>query len=412
MFLSVVLSATFASAQPNEVVRDQITLRGTVEAVDHATRTARIRGDRGNVVTIDISKSVGAFDQVQTGDVVTVAYYDKVAVSPHPADKPAVDRTDPPVTTPSSGGLPGATVASSRVTTVTITGWDPATRVVSFTGPTGINYSRGLLDSTDASIMSGLKAGDRVDVTRTEAVQFAVEQRTTVEASPVDTLRDRLTVSVLWGWDNQFSGNMIKETTGQTTTGVPINMNETTFDEVYGRMGGFKIGVGYRTSPRIETAVNFVYSNSASDSVTVGGITSANLPLNVKFGDYSYWGIEGGQRFFFARVRFTPFVGYLVGLNRFGDIEGTIENLPSNVTLPGYTAQEGKFFEKSWALSLGPTGGFLIGLGPVEFMFEAQLRYMGGLSDVDWLVEEGLRDINSESSRWSYPLQIGARIRF
>ena len=27
-------------------------------------------------------------------------------------------------------------------------------------------------------------------------------------------------------------------------------------------------------------------------------------------------------------------------------------------------------------------------------MFETQLRYMGGLSDVDWLVEEGLRDIN------------------
>jgi len=36
---------------------------------------------------------------------------------------------------------------------------------------------------------------------------------------------------------------------------------------------------------------------------------------------------------------------------------------------------------------------------------------MGGLSDVDWLVE-GLRDVNSESSRWSIPFLIGARIRF
>ena len=54
----------------------------------------------------------------------------------------------------------------------------------------------------------------------------------------------------------------------------------------------------------------------------------------------------------------------------------------------------------------------LIGLGPIELMAETQLRYMGGLSDVDWLVEEGLRDINSESSRWSLPIQIGARIRF
>jgi hypothetical protein len=45
-------------------------------------------------------------------------------------------------------------------------------------------------------------------------------------------------------------------------------------------------------------------------------------------------------------------------------------------------------------------------------MAETQLRFMGGLSDVDWLIEEGLRDINTESSRWSIPFLIGGRIRF
>ncbi len=45
-------------------------------------------------------------------------------------------------------------------------------------------------------------------------------------------------------------------------------------------------------------------------------------------------------------------------------------------------------------------------------MAEAQLRFLGGLSDVDWLVEEGLRDINSDSSRWSIPFMGGVRIRF
>jgi hypothetical protein len=54
----------------------------------------------------------------------------------------------------------------------------------------------------------------------------------------------------------------------------------------------------------------------------------------------------------------------------------------------------------------------LVGLGPVELMGEIQFRYMGGLSDVDWLVEEGLRDVNSESSRWSFPVLIGTRLRF
>jgi hypothetical protein len=100
-----------------------------------------------------------------------------------------------------------------------------------------------------------------------------------------------------------------------------------------------------------------------------------------------------------------------VGINRYGDIRGTFVDVPMEAT-PGLAAQDGKFFEKSWAFSLGPTGGLLIGLGPFEVMAEMQLRYMGGLSDVDWLVTEGLRDINDESSRWSLPVQLGARIRF
>ena len=69
-------------------------------------------------------------------------------------------------------------------------------------------------------------------------------------------------------------------------------------------------------------------------------------------------------------------------------------------------------FEKSWAFSAGPIGGLVVPLGPIEIIGEVGFRFMGGLSDVDWLVEEGLRDINDESGRWSVPLLIGARVRF
>ena len=307
--------------------------------------------------------------------------------------------------------MPGGTVAQRRVTTVTITGWDPATRVVTFTGPGGAAYSRRLVEDTDAALMTGLKVGDRVDITRTEAVRVAVERAG--QAAAPDTLRNRLTVSVLFGWDNQFSGKMIKHATGATTGGAPINLDETTYDEVYGKIGIFKIGAGYRTTPRTEAVVNFIWSSSeaADDATRVGTVGNPSVPLDVNFTEYQYWGLEAGQRWFFARTRFTPFLGYLVGLNRHQDIRGTFVNVPANVT-PGLAAQDGKFFEKSWAFSLGPTGGILIGVGPFEVMAETQLRFMGGLSDVDWLVEEGLRDVNSESSRWSFPVLVGARIRF
>src|SRR5262245_13963929 len=44
-------------AQAREVVLSEITLQGTVTAVDHTQRTVSIRGQQGNVVTLDIPLS-------------------------------------------------------------------------------------------------------------------------------------------------------------------------------------------------------------------------------------------------------------------------------------------------------------------------------------------------------------------
>ena len=385
-----------------------ITVKGTVEAVDHTARTVSIRMDQGNLVTLDVGPTALRFEQIKVSDIVWATYYDTITLRLKAAGEASVDRTLEPTTVSTPGSLPGATRTRQRITTVTITGWDPVNKVVSFTGPNGTAYTRRLLDSTDPTIVSGLKSGDRVDVTRTEAVTVSVQPATQ------DSLRNRLTVSVLFGWDNQYGGHMIQSATGQTTTGVRINLDETSFDEVYGRIGIFKVGVGYRITPRTEGVFNFVWSSSEAneDAIQIGTAgANAQVPLTVHFTEYQYWGLEVGQRFFFARTRFTPFVGYLVGINRHQDIRGTFVNVPAAFT-PGLAAQDGKFFEKSWAFSLGPTAGFLIGVGPFEVMAETQFRFIGGLSDVDWLVEEGLRDINTESERWSLPLLFGARIRF
>jgi hypothetical protein len=410
-------SAASAGAQSNrawtqarEAVISEVTFRGTVEAVDHAARTVTIRGQQGGLVTLDVPAGVARFDQVRVGDTITASYFDRVNVRSKPAGEPDVNRVVEPATTVTPGALPGATVAQQRVTTVAITAWDPATRTVSSTGPKGLSYTRRVADTLDPAVLSGLKVGDRVDVTRTEAVRMSMQPATT-QVVPDDDLRHRFTISLQWGPDNSFSGKMIEAASGLTTQGAPINLNETSYDDVYGRMALFKIGVGYRTSPRSEAVLNLVISRSGSEIVNVGTVGTANVPILVDFDDYNYWGFEGGQRFYFTRVRFTPYVGYLVGINRYDDIRGTILTLPPSLT-PGLASQDGRFFEKSWAFSLGPTGGVLVGLGPIDLMGEVQFRFMGGLSDVDWLVEEGLRDINSESSRWSFPILIGTRIRF
>jgi len=411
------MSAPGISAAQTSAVASQVTVQGTVAAVDHARRTVTIRGQQGNLVTVDVPANATRFEAVKVGDAVAATYYDSISVRLKPAGEPAIDRTDEPAITPTSGTLPGATRTKQRVATVTITGWSAVDKVVTFIGPNGTSYSRRLLDTTDPAIVAGLKVGDRVDVTRTEAVTVSVQPATSNAVLHVyEELKDRLTVSALFGWDNQFSGQMIEEATGQTTRGaVPINLGGTDYDKVYGRIGMFKIGVGYRTTPRAEAVFNFVWSSSGAEEggVQIGTVGSgpATIPLTVQFTSFKYWGLEVGQRWFFARPPITPYVGYLVGANRHQDIRGTFVNVPPDLT-PALAAQDGKFFEKSWALSVGPTGGLLIDVGPFDLMFETQLRFLGGLSDVDWLVEQGLRDINTESSRWSFPFLLGARIRF
>jgi hypothetical protein len=385
---------------------------GTIVRVDPAARlvTTRDAGGQTSVFEAPPSLASSQLSGFQPGDMVTVTFYEGVEVRPRAA-----------------GGAPVATsidpATGLRTATVTVTAIDPVGRTVTFTGPRG-RYTRTVPEGVDASPLKALAIGQRADLTYFEYVQSMTRtpgvaaSTATPPAAPAppepDSLRNRLTVYALYGVDNQFSGKMLQPAIGRTTGGVALTLDETTYDEVYGRMAMFKAGVGYRLTPRTEAVVNFVYSSSSAndEAIQIGTAgLSPQAPLNVNFTDYKYWGFEGGQRWFFSQVRFTPFVGWLVGLNRHQDVRGTFVGVPSNAT-PGLAAQDGKFFEKSWAFSLGPTGGVLIGVGPFEVIAEAQLRFLGGLSDVDWLVEEGLRDINTESSRWSVPLLFGARIRF
>ena len=404
-------SATTAT-QPGPAWSVLKSYTGTIVQVDPAARLVTTRDARGQTAVFEAPPSLASSQLASfpPGDVVTVTFYEGVEVRPKPAGgAPVATSVDP------STGL--------RTATVTITAIDPVARTVTFIGPRG-RYTRTVPEGVDASQLRALTIGGRAELTYFEYVQSMT--RTAVAVASIaapptaptppdpDSLRNRLTVYALFGVDNQFSGKMIEAATGRTTGGVPINFDETTYDEVYGRMGMFKVGVGYRLTPRTEAVVNFVYSSSEAndEAIQIGTAgTSPQAPLNVNFTEYQYWGFEGGQRWFFTRVRFTPFVGWLAGINRNQDIRGTFVGVPSGVT-PGLAAQDGKFFERSWAFSLGPTGGVLIGVGPFEVMGEAQLRFLGGLSDVDWLVEEGLRDVNSESSRWSVPFLFGARVRF
>jgi len=405
--------AAQVQAPQGEAVIQEIALRGTITVVDHPGRMVKVHSDQGNIVTLDVPASYARFDQVKVGDVVTITYYDRVSVRLKLPGEPPVERKLDPTTTTTlvPGLLPGGVRVTERVATVTLDAWDPATRMLSFTTSNGQSYTRRVSDIIDANVLAGLKIGDRVDVTRTEATNLAVvTPAPPAQAAAAESLKHRFTISVLYGIDNSFSGEIAQSGDG-TYQGAPISFVDTSFDSVYGKMGLLKVGVGYRTSPRTEGIFNFVWSKSSSEVVPLGTVGDQNAPLSVKFGDYDYWGVEGGQRFYFSRVRFTPFVGYTVGVNRFSDMAADF-SAPATGPQPAIAVNASEFYKASWALTTSFTGGLLVGLGPIEFMAESGVRFVGGLADVPPLAETGLSHINDDSSRWSIPFLVGVRLRF
>src|SRR5688572_12374318 len=195
-------------AKPQDTVLNQVTLNGTVTAVDQTARTVTVRGSQGNIVTLDVPAAVTRLDQVKVGDTITVTYSDRIGVRLHPAGTPEVDRVLTTTTTTAPGAAPGASAARERETTVTITSWDPTTRVVSFTTPTGVSYTRRLGDSLDPTVVAGLKVGQQVDVTRAEAsavtMQFGIAEPAAAPApaqAPVSTFDHRFSISVQYGPD-------------------------------------------------------------------------------------------------------------------------------------------------------------------------------------------------------------------
>ena len=112
------MSAPDISTAQTREAESQVTVQGTVEAVDHTRRTVTIRGQQGNVVTLDVPANAPRFEQVKVGDPVTATYYDRVSVRVKPAGEPPVDRTveatDFGATRGSAGGYENQAASGDR----------------------------------------------------------------------------------------------------------------------------------------------------------------------------------------------------------------------------------------------------------------------------------------------------------
>ncbi len=153
----------------------QIDAKAVVESIDQSTRTVLLREENGDLETITVSPEVRNLAQVKAGDRVLTRIRLGVVAEMAPSDGSGepVAKTDV-AGRAQPGEKPGTFVRSAVRVRVTFDSYDPKTRTVDFTLPSGDQRTTVLRTKPMQDFAADLKNGDKVDVTFRRSVAVAV----------------------------------------------------------------------------------------------------------------------------------------------------------------------------------------------------------------------------------------------
>jgi Cu/Ag efflux protein CusF len=162
-----------ARAQKPVTQTDVTEETATIVAIDHSSRLVTLKDKEGETETIYCGPEVKRFDELKVGDTVTFRYQESIAWAIRKPGQPSGLPTNTgPAVTRSTGAKPGGTVAQQETATVTIKAIDPKVPSVTVLTEDGRTVSFKVEDKKN---LKDVKAGDKVEVTYTEAVMISVK---------------------------------------------------------------------------------------------------------------------------------------------------------------------------------------------------------------------------------------------
>ena len=165
---TVLAAATGLVAQMPKPVTEKVTMTATIEAIDKSARLVMLKGEKGNVVAVQVGEQMKRFNELKVGDKVSATYTESVAVNVRQPGQPAP--TSSSAVTPSTG-TPGAAAAAQDTITVTVLSVDKANQSVSVKRKDGSEVS---MRVENPKYLEAVKAGDTVDITYTRALLLEV----------------------------------------------------------------------------------------------------------------------------------------------------------------------------------------------------------------------------------------------
>ena len=129
-----------------------------------------VRDEKGEIETVVAGPEVQRFNELKVGQRVRTTYYESLVLSAH-APKQAPKPTSATVDITSSTGAPGVTAATQLVTTVTVTAIDTKTPTITVRTEDGSLVTRKV---ENVKNLEGVKVGQQIDITYTEAILLGV----------------------------------------------------------------------------------------------------------------------------------------------------------------------------------------------------------------------------------------------
>jgi len=161
--------------EPKSSVREVANVTGTVERIDRFTRLLTLRMEQNVTQTVSVAPEIKLFDQLKTGDRVTVRVVEEVIVAVRPGLKPNI-----PVDTTADAQARAATpqgdtqVQQQLKAVVTVEQIDPRMQTVVY--QTGDNR-RIIRQVADPRLLDGLKPGDVIEITYTRQRAIELQRR-------------------------------------------------------------------------------------------------------------------------------------------------------------------------------------------------------------------------------------------
>jgi hypothetical protein len=163
-------AAPWAEAQKPVVRANTVTETVTITGIDSTTRRITVRNAKGEEQTVSIGPAVQRFNELKVGQQVQARYYESLVFAVHPP-KQAPKGTVGTVDIVTSSGTPGVTGAVQMATTVTVTAVDQQAGSITVRTEDGRVVSRKVENPKN---LDGVKVGQQIDITYTEAVVVEV----------------------------------------------------------------------------------------------------------------------------------------------------------------------------------------------------------------------------------------------